>query len=338
MLNLQNDTKKNVLSENKKQPSSLPPVRNPFKAPGKTDKSSEWKKIHDGEANKGGEKALEKSVESEHPKKSNRDDIHKKKKEKEPDSQRNFSGANAEEGEEMSAVCSESWRDKKLPPGIKIKKRSSDEDKKLHSSGEVTARGAEATGGSCNKSKRESVNKQQTEKESKSESPRNRDIEQKEAPKQSSKQKTDGSNPHLKTDAQPGNFSKNSPKTNSQLSPGSTLEGVSGSPKPAVNSAQKKIVKSPFGDWSDEDDDVQLVSVQPGPQRTSSVPAAPLQKTLTTYPGFQLASKGKSQEEDPKAVHNHLTAQLKQKKVMLVRIIRFLYFHFFMLLNDSNII
>lgn len=328
MLNLQNDTKKNVLSENKKQASSLPLVRNPFKAPGKTEKSSERKKSQDGAASKGGGKALEKSVESERPKKSNGDDIRGEKNERESDSQRNFNGANAEEGEEMSAVRSESWRDKKLPPGIKIKKRSSDEDKKLHSSGEVTARGAEATGGSCNKSKRESVNKQQTEKESKSPGPRNRDVEQKEAPERSSKQETDGNDPHLKADAQPGNISKNSPKTNSQLGPGSTLETVSGAPKPAINSAQKKVVESPFGDWSDEDDDVQLVSVQPGPQ-PSSVPAAPLQKTLTSYPGFQLASKGKYQEEDPKAVHNHLTAQLKQKKVMLVRIICFLYFHFF---------
>lgn len=323
LFGLQKGSKKNLVSEDKKQPSSLPPVRNPFKAPGKADKSSEWKKIQEGETDKGEVKTLGKSVESESSKKSNSDEIRKKKSEKESDGQRNSNSTNTREGEAMSCAHPESWRDKKLPPGMKIKKQSPDEDKKLHSSSEVTAKGADDTEGSNSSRKCESVNEQQTEKETKSKNPKSHDKEERAAPEQNPKQKTEGHSPYLisrktstsNTDSRPGNI----PKKDSRASPGSTLEGVAASLKPVINIAQKKTVKSPFGDWSgdDDDDDVQLVSVQPGSQQTS-VPAAPLQKTLTSYPGFQLMSKSRSQEEDSRALHNQLTAQLKQKKVLLV--------------------
>ncbi|KAF4087249.1 hypothetical protein AMELA_G00093700 [Ameiurus melas] len=306
-------TKTNLLSVNEKQPSSLPPVRNPFKAPGKSDQSSEWKKVQEADTAKAEVKISERSVES--AKKCNGDEIQKKKTERESDSQRN-----SKEGEEMSSARSEPWRDKKLPPGMKVKKRSSDKDKKLHSSIEVTAKGAEDTEGSYSSSKCERVNKQQNEKETKSQN-----EEERAAPQQNPKQKTEVHGHDLtsrktstsNTDTQPGNIPKNTPEKESQASPGSTLDGVPASPKPVIKNAQKKTVKSPFGDWSDDDDDdVQLVSVQPGSQQTS-FPAAPLQKTLTSYPGFQLTSKDKSQEDDPKALHNQLTAQLKQKKATL---------------------
>ncbi|XP_062389747.1 transcription termination factor 2 isoform X2 [Sardina pilchardus] len=64
----------------------------------------------------------------------------------------------------------------------------------------------------------------------------------------------------------------------------------------------------------DVDDDVQLVSVHPGPKKSSPVrPPAPMQKTLTSY--FLSGSKG--QEKDPQALHSQLSAQLKQKKATL---------------------
>ncbi|KAI5106980.1 transcription termination factor 2, partial [Silurus meridionalis] len=316
-------TKKNILSENKKQPSVLPPVRNPFKAPEKADKSLEWKKIKKGETDNREAKTLEMSVESKSTKKNSDDETHKKEAEKEPDSKRNSNAAHTGEGKATSSAHSESWRDKKLPPGIKIKKRSSDEDKKLHSSSEMTAKAAEATEGSHSSSKSESVDKQQTEKETKSQSPQIRDKQERTDPQQKSdgqgskltSRKTSTSNAEL----QPANVSKNTPTNieESHSSPGSTSDGGVSSPlQPVVNTAQVKTVKSPFGDWSD-DDDVQLVSVQPGSQQTSSVPAAPLQKPLTSYPGFQLISKGKSEEEDPRALHNQITTQLKQKKATL---------------------
>ncbi|KAK3569188.1 hypothetical protein QTP86_026009 [Hemibagrus guttatus] len=317
-------TKKIFLPENKKQPSSLPPVKNPFKAPGKVDKSSEWKKLQEGEV-----ETLGKSVENENSKKSNTNEIHKKKAEKESDDQSNSNGANVREGEAVKSEHSESWRDKKLPTGMKIKKRSSDEDKKSHSSSEVTEEVAKATEGSNSSTKCENVNEKQTEKETKSLNLQSHEKDERSATCQNqTKQKTDGHGPHLSsrktstsnTDTKAGQIFKNAPKKNSQSSTGLPLEGVSASQKPDINSVQKKTVRSPFGDWSDDDDDdddVQLVSVQPGSQQITSVPAAPLQKTLTSYPGFQLVSKGKNQEDDPTAIHNQLTAQLKQKKATL---------------------
>uniref|UniRef100_A0A672RQ02 Transcription termination factor 2 n=1 Tax=Sinocyclocheilus grahami TaxID=75366 RepID=A0A672RQ02_SINGR len=69
--------------------------------------------------------------------------------------------------------------------------------------------------------------------------------------------------------------------------------------------------------WSDEEDDVQLVSVQPPTQQSAPTPAAPVQKTLTSFPGFQPASKVQGRSEDPRALHSHLSSQLKQKKATL---------------------
>lgn len=330
---MQKGTKKDVLSENKKPPSSLPPVRNPFKAPGKADKTSEWKKIQE---DKGEIKTNEKSVKSENSKRSNDDEIRKKKTEEESDGHRDMSGATAGGGEGMSSAHSESWRDRKLPPGLKIKKRSSNEDKQLHCGSEVTVKGAEATEGSHSDSKREGVNEQQTEKATRSQNPQSHGTGERAAPQQNPKQKTERHSPHLTSrktstsnpDTQPSNIPKNTPKTDSQASPGSTLEGVSASVKPVIKSIQKETVKSPFGEWSDDDDDVQLVSVHPASRQTSSVSAAPLQKTLTSYPGFQVMSKGKSQEEDPRTLHNQLTVQLKQKKVLLKCVIGCCFFFF----------
>lgn len=63
----------------------------------------------------------------------------------------------------------------------------------------------------------------------------------------------------------------------------------------------------------DDDDEVVLVSVKPAPVK--SPPVSAVQKTLTAFPGFQPASSVKSQQEDPRGLHNLLSAQLKQKKV-----------------------
>lgn len=60
----------------------------------------------------------------------------------------------------------------------------------------------------------------------------------------------------------------------------------------------------------DDEDDVVFVSVKPAAQKTPPVSA--VQKTLTTFPGFQTASRVKVQQEN---IHSLLAAQLKQKKV-----------------------
>ncbi|XP_036401169.1 transcription termination factor 2 [Megalops cyprinoides] len=67
----------------------------------------------------------------------------------------------------------------------------------------------------------------------------------------------------------------------------------------------------------DKDDDVLLVSVQPGTKQTPPQLSAPVQKTLTSFPGFQPASRVQAQQEDPRSLHSQLSAQLKQKKATL---------------------
>ncbi|MFT7808696.1 transcription termination factor 2-like [Arapaima gigas] len=64
------------------------------------------------------------------------------------------------------------------------------------------------------------------------------------------------------------------------------------------------------------DDGVLLVSVKPG---TKQKPPAsnPVQTTLTSLPGFRLASHGRAQQGDPRVLHDQLSVQLKQKKATL---------------------
>lgn len=70
---------------------------------------------------------------------------------------------------------------------------------------------------------------------------------------------------------------------------------------------------------TEEDNDVLLVSVQLGTKQTPLTEmgkaVAPVQKTLTSFPGFHLASHAKAPQEDPQTLHNQLSTQLKQKKV-----------------------
>uniref|UniRef100_W5MZ87 Transcription termination factor 2 n=1 Tax=Lepisosteus oculatus TaxID=7918 RepID=W5MZ87_LEPOC len=61
------------------------------------------------------------------------------------------------------------------------------------------------------------------------------------------------------------------------------------------------------------DEDVLIVSVQPGNKKTC--PAALVQKTLTSFHGFLPLSQ--SRPPDPQALHSTLSAQLRQKKVTL---------------------
>lgn len=63
-----------------------------------------------------------------------------------------------------------------------------------------------------------------------------------------------------------------------------------------------------------DDEDVVLVSVKPATQKVIP-PASTIQKTLTTFPGFQPASKANLQQENPKGLYNLFTTQLQQKKV-----------------------
>ncbi|KAG9348861.1 hypothetical protein JZ751_029178 [Albula glossodonta] len=70
-------------------------------------------------------------------------------------------------------------------------------------------------------------------------------------------------------------------------------------------------------DDEDVDDDVQVVSVHPGPKQTPPQAAAPVQKTITSFPGFQRTSQAQGPPGDPHALHSQLSIQLRQKKAML---------------------
>ncbi|XP_061093000.1 transcription termination factor 2 [Conger conger] len=77
----------------------------------------------------------------------------------------------------------------------------------------------------------------------------------------------------------------------------------------AERHAQKDTVEE-----DDDDDEVQLVSIQPGARQTPPQVSAAVQKPLTSFPGFQ---RGPHPHADPHALHSQLSAQLKQKKATL---------------------
>ncbi|XP_062862759.1 transcription termination factor 2 [Trichomycterus rosablanca] len=295
------DNKKSHLLDTKNQPSALPPVRNPFKAPSKADKTSEWKMLQEGDSAGGNRKDLDKSSESKSCNKTEDDERNNKKVGKELDGTISTEGSAAASKNEVSSVPSDSWRNKKLPAGMMVKKRGSDEKEKLCNNSEVTVDGSKNTDATV--------------------SPDTNGVHKSIKERQTEKKATEGHEPaatELNPDSQQ-NPCKN-PEADSPRSTSSTSEAKSTSVNHVMKTAQraqKSPVNSPFGEWSDDDDDVQLVSVQPGSQQSSSILAPPVQKTLTSYPGFQVTSKIKAQEEDPRALHNHLTAQIKQKKATL---------------------
>uniref|UniRef100_A0A4W5RZJ6 Transcription termination factor 2 n=1 Tax=Hucho hucho TaxID=62062 RepID=A0A4W5RZJ6_9TELE len=337
--------KRSPLSDRQLQPSSLPPERNPFKAPGKSDQTSEWRRLQDGgrledegkgKNEKGGEKERRhKSVgkESEH-------------------------GRGMEEEEEESGMSSpsESWRDKQLPAGMKIKKRLSGEENKKSSetSPEEKEKPAKET---KDRNKNSNKDSQREAEKSNNSSPKPQDTEDthkaskghngyspREPPTNSLKEsgKHAGKNPSTErkkssasdpndTTSKDTQAPKSTQKTKTpipqcdkpaqQLSTPTTEQDKEAEKRTASSSQQNQYKShrgNQFGEWRcDEDDDVQFVSVQPGTQTTTLVPVPLVQKALTSFPGFQPASQVKGQQEDPRALHSQLTAQLKQKKATL---------------------
>ncbi|CAG5865305.1 unnamed protein product [Menidia menidia] len=104
--------KRSPLSDAQLQPSCLPPVRNPFKVPSKTDKDSDRRKTPAGGGEENGSQTGHNKAEG------------KEKRQKE---NALAAGAKAEEEEEEVGKLkeSDSYRGKQLPPGMKVKKRVS---------------------------------------------------------------------------------------------------------------------------------------------------------------------------------------------------------------------
>uniref|UniRef100_A0A669DSR2 Transcription termination factor, RNA polymerase II n=1 Tax=Oreochromis niloticus TaxID=8128 RepID=A0A669DSR2_ORENI len=102
--------KRSPLSDTQLQPSCLPPVRNPFKAPSQADKDSEWRKLQN---NRHEEKEASHKAEG------------RASYQKENERQQ---GAGVEEKADDKHRSSDTYRGKQLPLGMKLKKRVSNEE------------------------------------------------------------------------------------------------------------------------------------------------------------------------------------------------------------------
>ncbi|XP_065105080.1 transcription termination factor 2 [Paramisgurnus dabryanus] len=315
--------KRTDLSE-ENQTSILPPVRNPFK-------TTQCRKDQESKLHKD-VKTDNKHLNTEDHANTENEGGNANKTEVKKDSKNGPEGQCDLNGErEHSPIVSDSWRDKKLPAGMKIKKRVSDderrgqraEDKKCPESPDSVDDSARVQNLAEKLSESCSVKDKQKHKSTET-------VVSPQSPSKSSsgRDKKTAVENKPKDSVVPNKQSSSKSKSDmSHTTLSSTSQEIPVTEKPTAVSVQKtetnqkdqkKIVSSPFGQWSDgDDDDVQLVSVQPGPQKSAQTPLAPVQKSLTSYPGFQPATKVQAQSEDPMTLHSHLTSQLKQKKATL---------------------
>uniref|UniRef100_A0A8C2D2B5 Transcription termination factor 2 n=1 Tax=Cyprinus carpio TaxID=7962 RepID=A0A8C2D2B5_CYPCA len=318
--------KRTDLSDRDLQSSSLTPVRNPFKVKTKRNKSSERKRDPDAAKDREEISGENKHVNGKYHGSAKKKEEHSKTTEVEVNNRNGSDGQSGLDREGKDSEGSESWRNKTLPAGMKIKKRVSD-DERLRSTAEDGAcpespNSVNESVQGPNESKTSLKDRQEKKPTKTGGSPqiplkssaacdKKASVENETKDDGSSKQSTD----HLKSVT----VKTQSLQSKSSSPSCSTSQDVPVSEKPTAlnvqktvpNQSQEKDLKgiARFGEWSDEEGDVQLVSVQPPTQQSAPTPAAPVQKTLTSFPGFQPASK------DPSALHSHLTAQLKQKKV-----------------------
>uniref|UniRef100_A0A4W6DQB2 Transcription termination factor 2 n=1 Tax=Lates calcarifer TaxID=8187 RepID=A0A4W6DQB2_LATCA len=300
-LSLQPDKeKRNPLLDSQLQPSCLPPVRNPFKAPGKLDKDSECRRMQCGGGNEKGRE--EKDNEASH-----------KAEVKETYQKENMEslGAGVEEKEEERLNSSDTYKGKQLPPGMKLKKRVSDEERNGHKDNIVE----KMTDKMLDETEANHTKQGETKTDISTSSviavhPEKTKQTSQNPHKESSQKPTTGetclvkqANPTVKESASkcaPSNSSTQAPRDSVN-----TRSPTSNKPRHSESIQTKN---------QHDEDDVVLVSVKPATQKA---PVSAVQKTLTTFPGFQPASKVKGQQEDPRGLHSLLTAQLQQKKATL---------------------
>ncbi|KAJ8013108.1 hypothetical protein DPEC_G00049860 [Dallia pectoralis] len=338
------DTEKHCpLSDRQLQPPSLPAERNPFKAAGKKDQTSEWRRLQNG-----GKQVDE----EEGKKKRDNERCHKSDV-----AERDHVGGVEEQSEEVEeeqeqreeSSPPECWRDKQLPAGMKIKKRVSDKENKK-SSETSSEEKVNSSKEMKDKTSNEKVHRQAEQTRISSPKPQVSEDTHKASKSHLADFSQDPPNKGLK-DSQKHAGKKTNPETKSSLPDSITItskdvqvptstdktktqisqydepvqaastqtsrHGMSAH-KTTASSQQNhsESYRAKLSDDDDDDDDVQFVSAQPAPKTTSPA-LAPVQKTLTSFPGFQPASQLKGQQEDPRALHSQLTAQLKQKKATL---------------------
>lgn len=290
LLSLQPEKDKKIpLSHKQQQPSYLPPIRNPFKAPEKEDKDAEWRKIQSGGSVTKDEKARPPAEGHESCRKENVD------------------VAIADKGLDQKSKFSTTFRGKDLPPGMKFKKKVSNDEK--------------------NHSKESGVRKLQIQVKHVSDDDHRVPEEAERSSSSSSGAHEDKLNTNTQDLQEDSDLKKPADdKTSTKLSNSTaakTLDEPSSSsltraskdssasaptsakPSPSTGSRCHPSNKGPGTD------DVVLVSVKPAAQKS---PAAAVQKTLTTFPGFQPASQVKC-AEDPRGLRGLFTAELQKVKV-----------------------
>uniref|UniRef100_A0A8C9Y2X4 Transcription termination factor 2 n=1 Tax=Sander lucioperca TaxID=283035 RepID=A0A8C9Y2X4_SANLU len=288
--------KRNPLSDTQLQPSCLPPVQNPFKVSSKTDKDSEWRRMQRG----GGDEKRTEFKDSEASQKAESREGCQKENVESVD-------AGVEEEEAGKLNSAESYRGKQLPPGMKLKKRVSDEERnsiKANNVEKMTDTVQDKTKENQKAEKRisnssvKAVHPEKTDQTSQN--------SHKDPPHQPTNGKTclvEPTDPTVKK-----SITKSAPASRSS----DTTRNLASTKPTQSESSQTKIHQD---DDDDDDDDVVVVSVKPATQKTPPVTA--IQKTLTNFAGFQPGSKMKVQQEVPKGMHSLLTAQLQQKKATL---------------------
>uniref|UniRef100_A0A3Q4BV68 Transcription termination factor 2 n=1 Tax=Mola mola TaxID=94237 RepID=A0A3Q4BV68_MOLML len=240
--------KRNPQADAQLQPSCLPPVRNPFKDPGKKEKDSEWKRMQCGGVD---EKRREEKDSEPSPKAEGNELSERFQKE-------NVErvGAGVEEAKEAKLNSSDTYRGKQLPLGMKLKKRVSDEERKSPIEDHREPGEAEEN---ISTSNIKAVNLEKINQTS-------QDL-QKDSPQQPADGKTclEQSDPTEKE-----TVSKFSARDSDN-----TRHPTSDKPKQSPESGQTKEHQD------NDDDDVVLVSVKPAAQKAPHVSA--VQKTLTNF-------------------------------------------------------
>uniref|UniRef100_A0A8C5E590 Transcription termination factor 2 n=1 Tax=Gouania willdenowi TaxID=441366 RepID=A0A8C5E590_GOUWI len=186
---------------------------------------------------------------------------------------------------ERKLSSSDTYQNRQLPPGMKVKKRVSNEESSLNNhSVELLASNLQ----------------DKTEKESKERGKGQNWI---------SNVKSDCAEIPNLTSAE-----KHSPKqSNEGAACALKQEELSENTSNSTSDSSSQQMQSQ--DDKKDEDDVILLSVHPAVRKPPAVSST--QKTLTAFPGFQLASEVKGQGQDPKNLHLMLTSQLQQKKATL---------------------
>ncbi|XP_015219963.2 transcription termination factor 2 isoform X2 [Lepisosteus oculatus] len=288
------------------QRSKDPAERNPFRVTSEPARSSDWKALHEG----GDERA----------------------------------GLGGAEGEGTQAGAAppapESWREKRFPAGVKLKQR-------WPADGQAAQEGLSKQDGSRRVPREERLQPEGSREESgiwsgRPEQPESsaagRDHSQ--PPGSASKEREsepipeNARGPVRKDKALKQESIGDGEREDEGCASGAKVATCRGSPKPSRAESRKAQARPPSdphptpgpiekrhpsmertGEQAERtvDEDVLIVSVQPGNKKTC--PAALVQKTLTSFHGFLPLSQ--SRPPDPQALHSTLSAQLRQKKVTL---------------------